>query len=392
MAIDYRIPGSGGGQRINPVESFRSGLQARGDVYQNQNLRESLIARQFANARDPIVAQQNDEMYAQNLALKSAQEQQALNAVKLDNQKADRDLYDASLQKVGSILYGVTSDKEIPLAIQHLKSLRESGVIHPTVYDNFEGMVAQTPLTVEGAKYLGTTALGLKDQIDRENKMRDDAYTAQKDANQLAFDRGKWQDEFKIKKGNLAVSQGQLNETIRNNKDRNAIDRSKLDAIPAQKFKSLPPALKEDISFNETQKGLIDEAMALVNANPNAVGLPYKNSLYKWQQNYQGNDDEIRTRTLIGQLSSLTIKNISGAAVSANEEARLKQWIPKVDDPPNVIKNKLVNFKKELDAMNRQRLKAYPSELGYEKIPGWEDIYNDSNNSKNANDPLGLGF
>ncbi|QDZ07451.1 hypothetical protein FPZ24_08130 [Sphingomonas panacisoli] len=57
-------------------------------------------------------------------------------------------------------------------------------------------------------------------------------------------------------------------------------------------------------------------------------------------------------RALVGQIGGVIIKDISGAAVSATEDARLAKWVPKVNDPPATIAAKLRNLRREIEQRN----------------------------------------
>ena len=90
-------------------------------------------------------------------------------------------------------------------------------------------------------------------------------------------------------------------------------------------------------------------------------------------EDIRGTENEKKARQLVGQIAGLKIKDISGAAVSAAEEPRLKRWIPFVKDPQDVVLSKLQNLKKEIVSLNSERLKAYSPSMGYETVPGWEN-------------------
>lgn len=78
----------------------------------------------------------------------------------------------------------------------------------------------------------------------------------------------------------------------------------------------------------------------------------------------QYNDPEGNAfRALIGRIGGIIIKDTSGAAVSASEDARLAQWVPKPTDTPAAAMAKLKNLKNAI--ANFQA--------------GFDDIYNEDN-------------
>ena len=390
MALDYKLIGSGVPAPVNLVDAFRAGLAARNDMLQNQQAQQNILATQFANSRAPILAQQQDETYAQNLALKKAEEQRAINEVTLANQKADREFYNDSIGKIGARLYPIKSMEELPFALQSLQQEREQGALHPKAFDSLANTIlshaqAGNPLSLDQVKYVGLSALNLKDQMDRENKIRDDQRAQQ----QQDMNQKNWQKDF-------ALRQAQYAETVRNNKEQNAIGRINANKSDQLKTKSIDRSVKEDIASNITQSNLIDKAIGLLKDNPKAIGINYSIPMVEFYQNLYGADGEKEARQLIGQISGLKIKDISGAAVSASEEGRLKRWIPSTHDPLDVAVSKLNNFKNEINLMNKERLNAYPAELGYEKIPAWQSIYDaqplsNSNPQSNGSGPYKKG-
>lgn len=75
------------------------------------------------------------------------------------------------------------------------------------------------------------------------------------------------------------------------------------------------------------------------------------------------------TRELIGELSSLKMKSISGAVINAHEMPRLAVWIPKLGDSKEVVKSKLTNFTTEIARMNQEIASQYTNKQGYREDP-----------------------
>jgi hypothetical protein len=70
-------------------------------------------------------------------------------------------------------------------------------------------------------------------------------------------------------------------------------------------------------------------------------------------------------RALLGQIGGVVIKDISGAAVTAAEDERLKKWVPRVTDRPEVAAAKLRNMRREISAAQRSVRHAYSPDQGY---------------------------
>lgn len=75
-------------------------------------------------------------------------------------------------------------------------------------------------------------------------------------------------------------------------------------------------------------------------------------------------------RALIGQIGGIIIKDISGAAVSATEDARLAKWVPKVTDSPQTIRDKLNNLKREINQRNSAMEDTFTEDQGYRPRTG----------------------
>lgn len=105
----------------------------------------------------------------------------------------------------------------------------------------------------------------------------------------------------------------------------------------------------------------INQALALLDpknnrpeaiAARNATGLG-TGALGDWFTNNVSDPQGTAFRALVGQIGGVIIKDISGAAVSATEDARLSKWVPKVTDSPSTVRAKLMNLKRELEIKNR---------------------------------------
>lgn len=93
---------------------------------------------------------------------------------------------------------------------------------------------------------------------------------------------------------------------------------------------------------NRANMGTIDAAYARVEAMPDAFGL--KNILpdeLMQRLPGKGYSDGVAARAAVQNIGSLKIHDRSGAAVTAAEFPRLKQFVPLTTDTPEVVKEKL---------------------------------------------------
>lgn len=136
---------------------------------------------------------------------------------------------------------------------------------------------------------------------------------------------------------------------------------------------TIPTTVQADIRNNFNQLRIVKQiqtAIASSQINPTGVGkgivakLPFGNQLL-------GAFDEKGepTRELIGQLSSLKMKDISGAVINAAEMPRLARWIPQLGDEKKVVKMKLENYANEIATMNQEIGAQYTSGQGYKEDP-----------------------
>jgi len=142
-------------------------------------------------------------------------------------------------------------------------------------------------------------------------------------------------------------------------------------------LKAWPPQALNARSSNEAQVTNIDRALNLLdpaNNTPAAKaargaigpGTGMLGDTFTQFHDPKGAD----FRALIGQLGGVIIKDISGAAVSAAEDDRLKKWIPLVTDRPEVAARKLRNLRNEIVQRNSAMDEAYSEDQGYRPFRG----------------------
>lgn len=141
--------------------------------------------------------------------------------------------------------------------------------------------------------------------------------------------------------------------------------------------KSIPPSVLKGIDENLTSLRKIDKVVELLAKQPGSVGgvgigaatvVPGGD----WLLN-QFDKSGTSLRAVVADIGSLKVHDRSGAAVSAAEEPRLRPFIPKVSDPPDVIRDKLANFKAEYMAILRDQQNYYSLENGYRPYKGLDD-------------------
>jgi hypothetical protein len=146
-------------------------------------------------------------------------------------------------------------------------------------------------------------------------------------------------------------------------------------AIPGQskaQLKPWPAPALEAHSTNQASLTNIDKALALLDPKNNSeaarnarngigVGTGALGDTFTQLHDPKGAD----FRAQLGQIGGVIIKDISGAAVSASEDDRLKKWIPRVNDTPATAISKLRNLKREIMQRNQAMDATYNEDQGY---------------------------
>jgi hypothetical protein len=113
---------------------------------------------------------------------------------------------------------------------------------------------------------------------------------------------------------------------------------------------------------NRRMLAKVERALAAVDSNPRAFGMQNYRGDFLNQRMDAGGVDE---RALIADIGSAKIHERSGAAVSAAEFPRLKPFVPQATDPPEAIKEKLKNFRVELQSLIDDTEAFYGPHNGY---------------------------
>ena len=115
-------------------------------------------------------------------------------------------------------------------------------------------------------------------------------------------------------------------------------------------------AVKELKEANVGMAG-IDDAIASIEANPQALGLV--NALPGSETVRQYTDPKgVTTRAKVANIGSLKVHDRSGAAVSAQEFPRLRPFIPQQSDSPEAATKKLEDLKAEYGRMQAEWAQA----------------------------------
>jgi len=136
---------------------------------------------------------------------------------------------------------------------------------------------------------------------------------------------------------------------------------------PGEKLKTIPPNINTAITQNQVLLNKITRAEDLVTENPNATGL-MKGALPTGAVNRMDKAG-IATRAAITELAASKIHDLSGAAVSVSEFARLKPFLPQPSDNAEILQTKLAGMKKEIQDILNLHGQMYSQEQGYRPNP-----------------------
>lgn len=130
----------------------------------------------------------------------------------------------------------------------------------------------------------------------------------------------------------------------------------------ADKYRPIPEKQFEAQIANNALVNKIDNAIAEIDKKPESFGL----------QNYvpdaimQRYDPEgVSSRGAVAEIASQKRHDLSGAAVSIQEDEKLKPFLPSATDNPVVAKQKLEALKKQVLDINNERRKTYIKDYGY---------------------------
>jgi hypothetical protein len=147
-----------------------------------------------------------------------------------------------------------------------------------------------------------------------------------------------------------------------------------LKAAEAKKMadaKAIPQTVTTGIQNNLGSMKTIDQALAALDATPDAVGSvgSYLQSMapkYGGDLNNKVLDPKgLDVRALISNIGSLKIHDRSGAAVTASETPRLIPFIPQITDDAPTVRKKLTLFKQEYERAVKDATEYYSPDNGF---------------------------
>jgi hypothetical protein len=151
--------------------------------------------------------------------------------------------------------------------------------------------------------------------------------------------------------------------------------------------KVAPMGVMQDIGANDTLYGLAAQAIELVQANPDAVGVSgyMPNALRAFGTGAEGPNWLGKTaaallpgveegaftpgatelNAIISDLMSRQLLQRSGAAVTVSEFARIRPYVPRAKDTPNVLLTKLENIARVIQEESDFLRANYGEDQGY---------------------------
>lgn len=117
----------------------------------------------------------------------------------------------------------------------------------------------------------------------------------------------------------------------------------------------LPGAVVQQMAQNEVSLAQVRRGMQLVKDNPDAFGVKNFAPDAIIQRLDPGG---VEARAIVGNIAGQKIHDRSGAAVTVGEMARLKPYIPNVNDDPDAIQEKLRLFEREYMQIQQELAKG----------------------------------
>jgi hypothetical protein len=132
-------------------------------------------------------------------------------------------------------------------------------------------------------------------------------------------------------------------------------------------LKRIPPKIQEGYVSNSSAIKQIDEAIAALRANPDAMGLK---NMFGDEIMQRADPKGVAVRAQVANIGSLKRHDRSGAAVTAAETPILKPFLPGPTDRADAAITKLEGLKRELVNANGEIEVAYGEDSGYTPIGG----------------------
>ena len=121
-----------------------------------------------------------------------------------------------------------------------------------------------------------------------------------------------------------------------------------------------PPPAQVVSGFGANQAAMkkVQTALDLLNANPQAVGIP---RMFGDTINQRMDPNGVEARQAIMDIAGQIMSDRSGASVPAAEMVRLEPYLPQVTDSVDTVKKKLGGLLRELESTNQQMQYDFPS-------------------------------
>jgi len=132
-------------------------------------------------------------------------------------------------------------------------------------------------------------------------------------------------------------------------------------------LRPIPAAINTAITQNQIVLNKIDRAEKLLEQTPEATGI--LKSITPDTLLNRIDKSGTSARALLAELSATKVHDLSGAAVSASEFARLKPFLPQPSDNADTIRTKLAGMKTELNDIINATSQIYSEEQGYKPMP-----------------------
>ena len=117
---------------------------------------------------------------------------------------------------------------------------------------------------------------------------------------------------------------------------------------PADKPRMLSAGQQKAYDDSDILLGHIDRALEAIRINPNAVG---KKTILPDLALGHLDPEGVQTRASVAGLSAEKVHQLSGAAVSPAEFARLRPYLPSAGDSAKTASDKLANLRNEVESI-----------------------------------------
>jgi hypothetical protein len=137
--------------------------------------------------------------------------------------------------------------------------------------------------------------------------------------------------------------------------------------VKTKDLRPVPTIINTAVTQNQAVLNKINRAETLLQETPDATGIikSITPDILLNRVDKQGTS----VRALLAELAATKVHDLSGAAVSASEFARLKPFLPQPSDDVDTLKTKLTGMKTELTDILDATSQIYNEEQGYKPLP-----------------------